>query len=146
MDAKEARALVERCLPRFAEAGLPPLDASQINDVKAKCIASLWAGMGNVYSIAISSSLGTPISIVAKRVELPSVCDSIGDQRKKDSYDVEANFYARGQENSPIPKVNGKKRTKEEQASPRVPGMVEARNTTTRCWRPLRAEGAPPAV
>ena len=33
---------------------------------------------------------------MAKRVELPAVCSSIGDQRKKDSYDVEASFYSRG--------------------------------------------------
>jgi hypothetical protein len=88
---------VERCLPRFAAAGLPSLEASAIGDVQARSIASLWAGMGNVYKLTISSSaLQSPLAIVAKRVELPRVCSSIGDQRKKDSYDVEAAFYARG--------------------------------------------------
>ena len=97
MDAEEAKALVARCLPRFAAAGLPPLTADAVTSVLPRRIASLWAGMGNVFQLAVTTSSGSPpLSIVAKRVELPPVCDSIGDQRKKDSYDVEANFYARG--------------------------------------------------
>ena len=96
MDKAEARTLVMHCLPRFQQAGLPPLEPSAIADVQAKSIASLWAGMGNVYRLTIARSGGPPIAIIAKRVELPARCDSIGDQRKKDSYDVEAAFYAKG--------------------------------------------------
>jgi len=96
MNKAEARQLVERCLARFPAAGLRPLDASAIAEVSARPIASLWAGMGSVYALTIKCTDGPPVTIVAKRIELPSVCDSIGDQRKKDSYDVEAAFYSRG--------------------------------------------------
>ena len=98
MDKQEAVALVKRSLPKFATAGLPPLSVDAIAAVQPKRIASLWAGMGSVWQLNVSTSTaGTPpLSIVAKRVELPAVCTSIGDQRKKDSYDVEAAFYSRG--------------------------------------------------
>ena len=97
MDEAEARALVARCLPRFAEAGLPPVSEGDIASVKAQAISSLWAGMGTVFKLKIALSGGSPpVTLVAKRVELPSRCDSIGDQRKKDSYDVEAAFYSQG--------------------------------------------------
>ena len=96
MDKAEARQLVERSLPRFEQAGLHALKASDITDVQSKAIASLWAGMGSVYKISITRSGGPPLAIVAKRVVLPPRCDSIGDQRKKDSYDVEAAFYSKG--------------------------------------------------
>lgn len=96
MDRKEARALVERCLPWFDAAGLPHIVAESIKDVQAKSIASLWAGMGNVYTLSIALTDGDSLTIVAKRVTLPARCDNIGDQRKKNSYDVEAAFYLRG--------------------------------------------------
>ena len=96
MDDTEARALVERALPRFGAAGLPALDADSVQDVRARSIASLWAGMGTVYTLAITPASGAPVTLCAKRVSLPDECDSIGDQRKKDSYDVEAAFYSRG--------------------------------------------------
>ena len=98
MDKQEAVALVTRSLPKFTTAGLPPLGADAIAAVQPKRIASLWAGMGNVWQLNITTSTAgaPPLSIVAKRVELPAVCSSIGDQRKKDSYDVEASFYSRG--------------------------------------------------
>ncbi|CAE7176599.1 unnamed protein product [Symbiodinium necroappetens] len=93
MEKAEARSLVERCLPRFKDAGLSAPDG--ITDVKVRAIASLWAGMGSVYDLAVSSKNGIQ-HVVAKRVQLPKRCDSIGDQRKKDSYDVEAAFYQKG--------------------------------------------------
>ena len=97
MDKQEAVALVRRSLPKFATAGLPPVGADAISAVQPKRIASLWAGMGNVWQLNVTSTAGAPpLSIVAKRVELPAVCTSISDQRKKDSYDVEASFYSRG--------------------------------------------------
>ena len=75
MDRTEARSLVERCLPNFVKAGLPPLAATDIADVSSRAIASLWAGMGNVYRLAIKTTTGETVSIVAKRIELPRVCD-----------------------------------------------------------------------
>lgn len=96
MDAAESRQLVERCLPKFQPAGLPPLKADEIKSVQSKAVASLWAGMGNVYKLTITRTSGDTSTIMAKRVVLPPTCDSIGDQRKKDSYDVEAAFYSKG--------------------------------------------------
>jgi hypothetical protein len=94
MDQAAARELVEHCLPRFEQAGLPELTSDDIFAVQSKAVASLWAGMGHVYKLTILPK--GEISIIAKCVELPQVCGSIGDQRKKDSYDVEAAFYSKG--------------------------------------------------
>ncbi len=97
MDSSEVLRLVQRCLPSFHQAGLPPLQVQDIADVKHKAVASLWAGMGAVFEIIIASKTSrSPVSIMAKRVELPAQCSSIGDQRKKDSYAVEAAFYSQG--------------------------------------------------
>ena len=97
MDSSEVLRLVQRCLPSFQQAGLPPLQVQDIADVKHKVVASLWAGMGAVFEITITSKTGrSPVAIIAKRVELPAHCSSIGDQRKKDSYAVEAAFYSQG--------------------------------------------------
>lgn len=95
MDNAEALSLVEQCLPKFVASG-QKLDRAAIISVVAKPIASLWAGMGTVYKLTIGQTSSPPLAIVAKRVMLPSVCDSIGDRRKKDSYDVEAAFYSKG--------------------------------------------------
>ena len=51
MDKLEAVALVKRSLPKFTKAGLPPLSADAIAAVQPKRIASLWAGMGNVWQV-----------------------------------------------------------------------------------------------
>lgn len=96
MDKKEARTLVERCLPTFPAASLPALSASAITDVKVQRVASLWAGMGSIYNLAITNSAGPEVNIMAKKVQMPGKCDNRGDQRKKDSYDVEAAFYSQG--------------------------------------------------
>ena len=97
MDSSEVLRLVQRCLPSFHQAGLPPLQLQDIADVKHKAVASLWAGMGAVFEITIASKTSrSPVSIMVKRVELPAQCSSIGDQRKKDSYAVEAAFYSQG--------------------------------------------------
>jgi hypothetical protein len=97
MDKAEAKRLVERSLPNFAKAGLKPLGTpADIVDVSARAIASLWAGMGNIYRLTVKTAAGDSVAIVAKRVDMPDVCDSIGDQRKKDSYDCEAAFYSKG--------------------------------------------------
>jgi hypothetical protein len=52
--------------------------------------------MGSVFRLTIICTGHQPLLIIAKRVKLPTVCASIGDQRKKDSYDVEAAFYSNG--------------------------------------------------
>jgi len=98
MDTKEAEVLVARCLPHFESAGLPRSEAGDVQRVTTREMASLWGGMGKVYEISISSSVssGGASTIVAKRIQLPTSCSSLGDQRKKDSYDVEAAFYSRG--------------------------------------------------
>ena len=44
----------------------------------------------------MSCSGGEKFSFVAKRIKLTRNCNSVGDQRKKDSYDVEAAFYSAG--------------------------------------------------
>ena len=41
-------------------------------------------------------TINSDFAIVAKRVKLPAQCDSIGDARKKASYEHEANFYMNG--------------------------------------------------
>lgn len=65
------------------------------SDFKFHSIARLWAGMGYIYRVDIDAKGSTtgPHSRVVKHVRLPSTIDSRGDQRKADSYFVEANFY-----------------------------------------------------
>ena len=94
MQPDEALDLAQRCLPRFAQAGLPA--APTITKVRAKRMCGLWAGMGAVYELVVSADGVADFAIVAKRISLPKNCSSIGDRRKKDSYDCEAAFYACG--------------------------------------------------
>jgi len=96
MDREEARALVLRCLPRFPAAGLPQLEASAVREVRSRSVARLWGGMGNVFELNVTTTAGSTVTIMAKRIKLPQRCSSVGDQRKKDSYDVEAAFYLNG--------------------------------------------------
>jgi hypothetical protein len=97
MESSEARQLVLRCAPSFRASGLPPLAPDGIADVTCKAVASLWAGMGAVFEITVARiSEQQPLRIIAKRVQLPAQCRSVGDQRKKDSYAVEAAFYSQG--------------------------------------------------
>jgi hypothetical protein len=125
MDQREARHLVEACLPKLARlqaggGGLQtPVTTITIGaaaaasvliagEVRIRPLATLWAGMGHVYELTANvkqaavggesdrGGSGRTIAIVAKRVQLPAVCSSLGDQRKKDSYHVEAAFYSRG--------------------------------------------------
>lgn len=96
LDAEEACAIVERCLPRFPAAGLPELEASQLREACARPVARLWGGMGSVFEITVTTTTGSTVTIVAKRIKLPHRCTSVSDKRKKDSYDVEAAFYRNG--------------------------------------------------
>ena len=97
MDSSEARRLVLCCAPSFHAAALPPLAPDDIADVTCEVAASLWAGMGAVFEISVThKSEKPPLRFMAKRVQLPAKCCSAGDQRKKDSYAVEAAFYSQG--------------------------------------------------
>jgi len=98
MDGRLARELVEKCLPRFKLAGLPDIQAKSIKDVKEDRGArqSLWGGCGAIYKFCIETAEGPDLSIVVKKVAMPSEELSRGDQRKKDSYEVEAAFYSAG--------------------------------------------------
>ncbi|KAK7230832.1 phosphotransferase [Aureococcus anophagefferens] len=93
MDAAEALSLAKRACPQFASAGLKPLDPSSITKVETRSVARLWAGMGSVVELRVKAGEDTAATIVAKKVTLPKRCASIGDRRKKASYEVECNFY-----------------------------------------------------
>ena len=90
MDAAEGLALAKKASVRFAAAGLPPVEASSIESVATRSVARLWAGMGSVVELRLKPC---NVVIIAKKVTLPKRCDSIGDARKKASYEVEASFY-----------------------------------------------------
>mmetsp|Transcript_32405 Transcript_32405/g.65489 ORF Transcript_32405/g.65489 Transcript_32405/m.65489 type:complete len:385 (+) Transcript_32405:52-1206(+) len=92
---EEARALALSSAPNFAAAGLPEADLSSCA-ISHRPLAQLWGGMGGVYEIAVESPGSCNFSFVAKRVCPPSRCDSVGQQRKRDSYACEAAFYLRG--------------------------------------------------
>ena len=93
MDAAEALSLAKRACPQFASAGLAPLDPSSITKVETRSVARLWAGMGSVVELRVKAGKDTAATIMAKKVTLPKRCASIGDRRKKASYEVECNFY-----------------------------------------------------
>jgi hypothetical protein len=63
---------------------------------KTSRLCSLWGGMGAVYEVSIVLASQKKEVIIVKEVRLPKDCASIGDARKKDSYDVEASFYGKG--------------------------------------------------
>ena len=96
MDAAEARSLAARCVPQCVAAGLATTRET-ITGVRVRLVQSLWAGMGAVYELAITQGANaTPLVVIAKRISLPAQCNSIGDARKKTSYECEASFYANG--------------------------------------------------
>jgi hypothetical protein len=64
--------------------------AATVQSCKQLC--RLWAGFGVVNEI----KTGTSQTFVVKKVILPSDCTSIGDERKKQSYECEAHFYENG--------------------------------------------------
>jgi len=96
MNAAEAEQLVKLALPAFPQAGLPALSPEAIQRVTATSMARLWGGMGAIYELQVVSKGKTVASAIAKRVRMPADCTSIGDRRKKASYEVEAAFYGRG--------------------------------------------------
>ena len=78
MEVGEARRLSAACSPAMDGLGLT---APAADRVRAAQIAGLWAGRCD--------------PIIVKRIR-PGACASLGDQRKKASYEVEANFYSPG--------------------------------------------------
>jgi hypothetical protein len=97
MDSAEALRLATCASSRLC------LDPSAITDVRSRSVCSLWGGCGAVIELSITCSpssslpsLSPPVVFIAKVVDMPSNCGSLGDQRKKDSYDCEASFYANG--------------------------------------------------
>ena len=76
---------------RLAQESFDDLSIATVN-MRSK--ARLWAGMGNIYEVECPSSVQKTLIIkyihprFAKNAKL-----SLGDQRKWDSYHVEANFY-----------------------------------------------------
>jgi len=79
MDSDEARLLLSRA---FGE---------DIGTAEVRRMCRLWGGMGDVLELRAGKRIA-----VAKRIRMPGDCSSIGDKRKKDSYEVEANFYEGG--------------------------------------------------
>jgi Ecdysteroid kinase-like family len=60
------------------------------SDLTVQTVCSLWGGMGHIYRVSLSTN--KPITFVVKHVAPPR-SQSLGDKRKEDSYQVEANFY-----------------------------------------------------
>ena len=71
-------------------------EGAKVTSAKASSIASLWGGMGSVEEIKATTEAGGTFTFVAKVIKLPKNVSSVGDKRKADSYDVEANFYKGG--------------------------------------------------
>ena len=88
MEVGEARRLSAACSPAMDGLGLT---APAADRVRAAQIAGLWAGMGSIVELAADRC----DPIIVKRIR-PGACASLGDQRKKASYEVEANFYSPG--------------------------------------------------
>ena len=100
MKPDEALALATRAAPAFAAAELceAPINGPNlvVTSATSRSVASLWAGMGSVEEIRAQTAEHGTITFVAKVIRLPQRCTSVGDQRKADSYDVEAAFYNGG--------------------------------------------------
>eukprot|EP00448_Togula_jolla_P005230 CAMPEP_0170611762 /NCGR_PEP_ID=MMETSP0224-20130122/23361_1 /TAXON_ID=285029 /ORGANISM="Togula jolla, Strain CCCM 725" /LENGTH=315 /DNA_ID=CAMNT_0010937217 /DNA_START=114 /DNA_END=1061 /DNA_ORIENTATION=+ len=52
--------------------------------------------MGSIIELQVAAESKEDVPVVVKQIRLPKKCTSIGDLRKKDSYDVEAAFYSNG--------------------------------------------------
>ena len=95
MQAADARALVAAALPGFAGAGLPALNARQLQ-IRSRQVQRLWGGMGEVVELSAADGGERSAAVIAKVVRLPAGELSIGDARKRDSYAVERAFYQNG--------------------------------------------------
>lgn len=79
MDKSTALRLAQECF-----------NDTSVENVKMRSIARLWAGMGNIYFLECGQNRSLVVKYVHPRL---SGKLSIGDQRKLDSYLVEASFY-----------------------------------------------------
>ena len=77
---------------RFAQLCLSE-DVSSVKSVSP--IASLWGGMGQVYKVVTKEGNFVVKYMDPRRITSKGGRPSIGDQRKLDSYTVEATFYAK---------------------------------------------------
>jgi Phosphotransferase enzyme family len=120
MNASELLRVTRLCLPKL---GLPDTAVRDESDLDVKTLCSLWSGMGHIYRIQIATTsptagggggrrraranadqqqerhpprptTNTTQFIVKHVAAIPRRSQaSFGDQRKADSYQVEANFY-----------------------------------------------------
>lgn len=87
-------ALVSRCLPKLAAAGIPV--SGELRQVLGEQLCELWGGMGAIVELQASFSSGERRSLVAKTIDMPAAPKSTSERRKKASYEIEARFYERG--------------------------------------------------
>jgi hypothetical protein len=85
-------------LVRVVRTSLPTEAAAVVerSSLRFTSLARLWSGMGYLYRVDLvdSSSAASPyFPRVVKQIRLPSSLSSLGDRRKADSYQVEANFF-----------------------------------------------------
>ena len=66
-----------------------------VSDLEIHTVCSLWSGMGHIYRIKLpgAGDQDQNQQIIIKHVAAPRKTKSVGDQRKANSYQVEANFY-----------------------------------------------------
>jgi thiamine kinase-like enzyme len=90
MKKQEIVRLARICLPKL---GLSSDDIHDESDIHISTLCSLWAGMGHIYKVTTAAS--PSIQFVVKHVAAPrnNKNQSLGDQRKAESYQVEASFY-----------------------------------------------------
>jgi len=86
MKRKELVEVTKRCLSNMDAKDPAKKELQDPDSCTITTLCSLWGGMGHIYRI------GT--CLIVKHICLPQKQSlSRGDQRKKDSYQVEANFY-----------------------------------------------------
>mmetsp|Transcript_8931 Transcript_8931/g.18923 ORF Transcript_8931/g.18923 Transcript_8931/m.18923 type:complete len:357 (-) Transcript_8931:220-1290(-) len=98
IDDDAAKRLLRACVPALkCEAGEgsdtlkeEDFSPSSTTKIKSKNVCRLWGGKGYVYELSVPSH---DVSIIVKRVSPVTGRLSLGDRRKADSYQVEANFY-----------------------------------------------------
>lgn len=90
MKKQEIVRLARICLPKLGVSSDDVIIHDE-SDLQISTLCSLWAGMGHIYKVTASSSP----SFVVKHVAAPrkNKNQSLGDQRKAESYQVEASFY-----------------------------------------------------
>jgi hypothetical protein len=93
MEDSEALAIARRCAPHFEATGLDT--APNVTAACAKSVATLWGGMGAVYELC-ANSRNARVTFIVKVVRMPKGRLSVGDERKRKSYEVESRFYADG--------------------------------------------------